>query len=74
MAAFDPDAMEYEVESIMDDRPKHRHDGRVCGKSKKRNIRDYLVKWVGDDKPTWEPESNLVGIEVFETYKKQKVA
>ena len=46
----------------------------MCGKAKKRNIRDYLVKWAGDDKPTWEPESNLVGIEVFETYKKQKVA
>ena len=47
---------EYEVEKILKER-------RKLGKDKKtgrfKSIREYLVKWVGYEDPTWEPEENL---------------
>lgn len=38
---------EWEVEKIIKQRKKHKK-------------KEYLIKWVGYSKPTWEPESNLV--------------
>ena len=47
---------EYEVEKILKER-------RKLGKDKKtgrfKSVREYLVKWVGYEDPTWEPEENL---------------
>ena len=37
---------EYEIECILDSR-------------KRNNKREYCIKWVGVDEPTWEPESGL---------------
>ena len=37
---------EYEIECILDSR-------------KRNNKREYCIKWVGVDEPTWEPESRL---------------
>ncbi|GMF32071.1 unnamed protein product [Phytophthora fragariaefolia] len=45
-------AGEYEVESILDDR-------RPMETSTWRSVREFLVKWVGYDEPTWEPMTNL---------------
>ncbi|GMF32104.1 unnamed protein product [Phytophthora fragariaefolia] len=45
-------AGEYEVESILDDR-------RPMETSTRRSVREFLVKWVGCDEPTWEPMTNL---------------
>ena len=48
----DQEAGEFEVEEIRDDRWKKKtRNGR--------RMKEYLVKWVGYDKPTWEPEENL---------------
>ena len=30
--------------------------------SKKKPIVEFLVKWKGYDKPTWEPEENLTNV------------
>ena len=30
--------------------------------SKKKWIVEFLVKWKGYDKPTWEPEENLMNV------------
>ncbi|GMF42916.1 unnamed protein product [Phytophthora fragariaefolia] len=45
-------AGEYEVESILDDR-------RPMETSTRMSVREFLVKWVGYDEPTWEPMTNL---------------
>jgi hypothetical protein len=46
------DQGEYEVEQVLDDRPvKTTRNGR--------QLKEYLVKWVGYEAPTWEPEDNL---------------
>ncbi|GMF48454.1 unnamed protein product [Phytophthora fragariaefolia] len=52
--SWEPDsaAGEYEVESILDDR-------RPMETSTRRSVREFLVKWVGYDEPTWEPRTNL---------------
>ncbi|OWZ12590.1 hypothetical protein PHMEG_00014213 [Phytophthora megakarya] len=43
---------EFEVESILDDRTP-------LATSTERAVREFNVKWVGYDDPTWEPASNL---------------
>ena len=47
---------EWEVEKILKERSK-----RVKDKKTGRYVatKEYLVKWLGFDKPTWEPEENL---------------
>lgn len=47
---------EWEVESILKERTKKTKDkktGRIL------QVKEYLVKWIGYDDPTWEPEENL---------------
>ncbi|GMF47882.1 unnamed protein product [Phytophthora fragariaefolia] len=52
--SWEPDSLagEYEVESILDDR-------RPMETSTRRSVREFLVKWVGYDEPTWGPMTNL---------------
>ncbi|ETO59306.1 hypothetical protein F444_22323 [Phytophthora nicotianae P1976] len=52
--SWEPDhlAGEYEVEAILDDR-------MPLSTSTERAVREFKVKWVGYDEPTWEPSSNL---------------
>ncbi|GMF15220.1 unnamed protein product [Phytophthora fragariaefolia] len=52
--SWEPDllAVEYEVESNHDDR-------RSMETSTRRSVRQFLVKWVGYDEPTYEPKTNL---------------
>ncbi|GMF46114.1 unnamed protein product [Phytophthora fragariaefolia] len=52
--SWEPDMLagEYEVESILNDR-------RPMETSNRRSVREFLVKWVGYDGPTWEPMTNL---------------
>ncbi|OWY93910.1 hypothetical protein PHMEG_00036517 [Phytophthora megakarya] len=45
-------AGEFEVEAILDDRTP-------LSTSTERAVREFKVKWVGYDEPTWEPASNL---------------
>ncbi|OWY98230.1 hypothetical protein PHMEG_00031052 [Phytophthora megakarya] len=45
-------AGEYEVEVILDDR-------RPLQTSTEKSVREFEVKWVGYDEPTWEPASHL---------------
>ncbi|GMF31931.1 unnamed protein product [Phytophthora fragariaefolia] len=51
---WEPDMLAgaYEVEFILDDR-------RPMETSTRRSVREFLVKWVGDDEPTLEPITNL---------------
>ncbi|GMF22525.1 unnamed protein product [Phytophthora fragariaefolia] len=48
----DPLAGEYEIETILDDKTP-------LSTCTERPVREFLVKWVGYDEPTWEPASNL---------------
>ncbi|QQA74015.1 chromo domain-containing protein (plasmid) [Bacillus licheniformis] len=52
--SWEPDqvAGEYEVEAILDDRTP-------LTTSTERAVREFKVKWVGYEDPTWEPSSNL---------------
>ncbi|GMF52965.1 unnamed protein product [Phytophthora fragariaefolia] len=52
--SWEPDMLagEHEVESILDDR-------RPMETSTRRSVREFPVKWVGYDEPTWEPMTNL---------------
>ncbi|GMF31297.1 unnamed protein product [Phytophthora lilii] len=52
--SWEPDGLagEYEVEAILDDRTPL-STGTV------RSVREFKVKGVGYDEPTWEPASNL---------------
>ncbi|OWY98548.1 hypothetical protein PHMEG_00030662 [Phytophthora megakarya] len=52
--SWEPDhvAGEFEVEAILDDRTP-------LSTSTERAIREFKVKWVSYDDPTWEPASNL---------------
>ncbi|GMF31072.1 unnamed protein product [Phytophthora lilii] len=52
--SWEPDhlAGEYEVEAILDDRTP-------MSTSTERAVREFKVKWVGYDDPTWEPASYL---------------
>ncbi|ETI39181.1 hypothetical protein F443_15195 [Phytophthora nicotianae P1569] len=51
---WEPDRLagEYEVEAILDDR-------MPLSTSTERAVREFKVKWVGYEEPTWEPSSNL---------------
>ncbi|KAE8885406.1 hypothetical protein PF003_g30743 [Phytophthora fragariae] len=53
--SWEPDMLagEYEVEEILDDRTP-------LSTSTERSVREFKVKWVGYDEPTWEPTSNLL--------------
>ena len=54
---------EYEVEQILDYRIISKNTrGRKPKKKERKKIiyKEYLVKWVGYDNPTWEPEKNLI--------------
>ncbi|ETP36043.1 hypothetical protein F442_15920 [Phytophthora nicotianae P10297] len=52
--SWEPDRLagEYEVEAILDDR-------MPLSTSTERAVREFKVKWVGYEEPTWEPSSNL---------------
>ncbi|KAE9018763.1 hypothetical protein PR001_g14044 [Phytophthora rubi] len=52
--SWEPDGLagEYEVEAILDDRVPLLN-------STERAVREFLVKWVGYEDPTWEPAANL---------------
>ncbi|ETP29268.1 hypothetical protein F442_21578 [Phytophthora nicotianae P10297] len=52
--SWEPDhlAGEYGVEAILDDR-------MPLSTSTERAVREFKVKWVGYEEPTWEPSSNL---------------
>ncbi|GMF59222.1 unnamed protein product [Phytophthora fragariaefolia] len=52
--SWEPDQLagEYEVETILDDKTP-------LSTSIERPVREFLVKWVVYDEPTWEPASNL---------------
>ncbi|KAG3145432.1 hypothetical protein C6341_g18384 [Phytophthora cactorum] len=52
--SWEPDRLagEFEVEAILDDR-------MPLSTSTERSGREFIVKWVGFDGPTWEPASNL---------------
>ena len=47
---------EWEVEKILKERPKRRKNPKT---GRMEFIKEYLVKWVGYNKPSWEPEENL---------------
>ena len=57
---------EYEVEAILDMKLS-----KVARQGKKE--RNYLVKWKGYAKPTWEPESNLACETVLEEFKRKQL-
>ncbi|OWZ23632.1 hypothetical protein PHMEG_0001484 [Phytophthora megakarya] len=52
--SWEPDhlAGEYEVEAILDDR-------RPLQTGTEKSLREFKVKWVGYNEPTWEPASHL---------------
>ena len=62
---------EYEVEAIVKDRIKKDHYDRKTRKW--IYVTQYLIKWVGYEKPSWEPEENLdnCGI-LLNEYKRRK--
>ena len=47
---------EYEVEKILNEKIKRQKNPKT---GKMEYIKEYLVKWIGYDDPTWEPEQNL---------------
>ncbi|KAG3198230.1 hypothetical protein PC128_g6179 [Phytophthora cactorum] len=49
---YGPFRIKRQVESILDDRTP-------MATSTQRSRREFKVKWVGNDEPTWEPASNL---------------
>jgi hypothetical protein len=50
---------EYEVEGILKERLVRKGRGRT---------KQYLVKWVGYDRPTWEPASEFEDVEALDAY------
>ncbi|KAH7465637.1 uncharacterized protein KRP23_12177 [Phytophthora ramorum] len=52
--SWEPDQLagEYEVEAILDDRSP-------LSTGTSRAVREFKVKWIGYNEPTWEPASNL---------------
>lgn len=60
---------EYEVENIIDIRTIKKKDIKT---NKTYYVKEYLVKWLGYDEQTWEPESNLDNCqEILNDFKKQ---
>ncbi len=57
------DSDEYGVEAILQDRRKRRGRGWV---------KEYLVKWDGYARPTWEPASALEDAEALDVYEARK--
>ena len=54
--------VEYDVEKILDYRVKLKYTRGRKPKNKERKkkyITEYLVKWLGNENPSWEPEENL---------------
>ena len=47
---------EWEVETILKERTKKAKDKKT---GRFKHVKEYLVKWLGYDNPTWEPEENL---------------
>ena len=54
---------EFGVETILQERQKHRGRGRIL---------EYLVKWDGYARPTWEPASALQDTAVLDIYEARK--
>ena len=65
------DSKEYEVEAIVKDRIKKDHYDRKARKW--IYVTQYLIKWVGYEKPSWEPEENLDNCgKLLNEYKRRK--
>ena len=47
---------EWEVEKILEERKKRKKNEKT---GKYKYIKEYLIKWVGYEYPSWEPEENL---------------
>ena len=47
---------EWEVEKILEERKKRK---KIEKTGKYKYIKEYLIKWVGYEYPSWEPEENL---------------
>ena len=61
---------EYDVEDIMDERMVKIHEDKS---RKYKLVKEYLVKWVGYKRRTWEPKENLKNCPlIFEKYLKSK--
>ena len=66
----DSSSNEYEVEAIEKDRQKRQYDPH---KRKWVFVTEYLIKWVGYKKRSWEPEENLDNCgQLLKNYKKNK--
>jgi hypothetical protein len=55
------DSQEFEVEKILE------HKGKPTNRSKMK----FLVKWMNEDNPTWEPFENVKDLEALEEYIKE---
>lgn len=53
---IDYSEQEWEVEKILKERPKRRKNPKT---GRMEITKEYLVKWIGYKKPSWEPEENL---------------
>ncbi|KAE9323576.1 hypothetical protein PF008_g17314 [Phytophthora fragariae] len=65
--SWEPDlpSGEFEVEAILDDRTP-------LSTSTNRAVREFKVKWVGYEEPTWEPAANLSCGGLLNDYLRQK--
>ena len=67
----DSQGKEYEVEDIVDDRERKDHYDRRARKW--IYVKEYLIKWVGYKKHSWEPEENLDNCsKLLNEYKRRK--
>ena len=67
----DSEGKEYEVEAIVNDRERKDHYDRRARKW--IYIKEYLIKWVGYKKGSWEPEENLDNCsKLLNEYKRKK--
>ena len=68
----DSEGKEYEVEAIVNDRERKDHYDRRARKW--IYIKEYLIKWVGYKKGSWEPEENLDNCsKLLNEYKRKKI-
>ena len=69
--------IEYDVEKILDQRiiSKFTRGRKPKTKARKKIIcKEYLVKWLGYDTPTWEPEENLINCKtLLDNFKSKKI-